>query len=264
MNIIAVDDEHYSLIALEKVLKNALPDASLSCYSNPHDAYADAINRRVDVAFLDIEMPEISGLKLAKKLKDIYRDTNIIFVTGYNQYAVDAFSLQASGYLMKPVTVDAVLKNMEWLRRPFVMATNKRIHIQTFGNFEVFVDGKPLQITRPKPKELLAYLVDKRGTPVTPAQIAAVLWENKFYDRALQKNTQTTISRLIQILDHAGIKEIIVKSYNNIAVDTTKFDCDYYRLLNHEAAAANAYMGEYMTEYSWAEMTAGALADKLG
>lgn len=99
-----------------------------------------------DVAFLDIEMRGMNGLVLAEQLKTIKPKTNIIFVTGYSEHMGDAFKLLASGYLMKPVTPQDIMEQMENLRYPIGKAANpKRVRAQCFGNFEVFLDGEPVQ-----------------------------------------------------------------------------------------------------------------------
>ena len=211
-------------------------------------------------------MDGMSGLLLAKRLKDIYGRTNIIFVTAHDEYKGGAMDLKASGYLLKPFGADDVRAELMDLRNPVSPPNpdeSKGVRIQTFGNFEVFIDGNPLLITRSKAKELLAYLVDRRGASVTSAQIAAVLWEDKPYNRSLQMQTQKAISQLGKILSDAGIKDILVKGWNKLAVDVKRFDCDYYRLLERDPAAVNAYTGEYMAEYSWAEITAGALTTRI-
>lgn len=64
-----------------------------------------------DIAFLDIRMRSMTGLELARKLKDIHPKINIIFVTGYDEYAGEAMRLHASGYIEKPVTEEKFSTN---------------------------------------------------------------------------------------------------------------------------------------------------------
>ena len=123
MNILAVDDERIQLEELEEAIKEAIPDAAVISFRKPKEAleYVKELKTKdshVDLAFLDVEMSVMNGLELAKELKEIYKKTNIVFVTGYSQYAVDAFSVPACDYIMKPVSKDGVLKAMERLRNP--------------------------------------------------------------------------------------------------------------------------------------------------
>jgi len=131
--------------------------------------------------------------------------------------------------------------------------------VKTFGNFDVFIEGKPLVFGRLKAKEAFAYLIDRKGSFVTIAELASILWEEREYDRSMQNQTQVIISSLMKTLRENGIHDIIIKKRNQIAVNKIKINCDYYDYLNWDIAAVNAYKGEYMTNYSWAEMTAGEL-----
>ena len=116
MNIIAVDDEPAVLSLLSKAIQQALPDTALSCFSSAQEAFSYAKEHPVDVAFLDIEMGETSGINLAKALTKFKPDVNIIFVTGHGQYMDEAFRLYASGYVRKPPRVARIEKELSHLR----------------------------------------------------------------------------------------------------------------------------------------------------
>ena len=91
MRIMVVDDEELAVESLVKVIRKVVPDAEISTYLKPTEAFEYLYRNEVDIAFLDIEMTELSGLALAKKCKDIRPTVNVIFVTGYSQYTMDAF-----------------------------------------------------------------------------------------------------------------------------------------------------------------------------
>ncbi len=260
MNILVVDDERPALRAMERVLVKAVPDAALYCFTDPDQALDCARQRRVDIAFLDIEMPKTNGLALAKALKEIQPKLNIIFVTGYSEHAGQAFALRASGYLMKPITLDAAMTELANLRHPVDPKSESKLYVQCFGFFEVYVEGKPLHFERSKAKELFAFLVDRQGASVTTAEIAAALWEDQTYTRSLRNNITKVISCMLATFRGAGLDGVFVKQWNGLAVDTRMLACDYYELLKGDAGAFNRYAGEYMSNYSWAEFTAGALS----
>lgn len=260
MRIIAVDDEPHALRDLAQGIEAAAPGVQVAAFSCPEEALAYARQTPVDVAFLDIEMGKMDGIQLAQQLKLLVPHMNIIFATGYGQYMGSAFSLHASGYVLKPVRAEHIAEELYHLRHPVRPKAGRPIRVRCFGTFDVFVEGRPLTFSRAKPKELLAYLVDRRGATVSAAKIAATLWEDKSYDRSLQKQTQTVISQLMRALREMGIDDIIVKGWNNIAVDTTKFACDYYDFLSGDVSALNLYEGVYLADYSWAEMTTGLLS----
>ncbi|UQZ90937.1 two-component system response regulator [Deltaproteobacteria bacterium Smac51] len=263
MNIIAVDDERLALLVMEQAIMEVVPEAELYCYTSPEEALDHARKKPVDVAFLDIEMDSISGISLALELKQISPTTNIIFVTAHTDYMGYAFSMYASGYVLKPADPARVKLELENLRHPVNPPDEHRLRMQCFGNFEVFLDGRPLSFPRSKSKQLLAYLVDRKGSGVSIPEICAVLWPERDYSISLQKQAQTIIAQMIKTLKDAGLNDLIRKSWNSLSVDTSKFSCDYYELLNGNVAALNKYTGEYMSSYSWAELTAGTLSQKL-
>ena len=137
MKILAVDDEQDALEVLISAIQTCLPDDTIKGFNSPKEALEFAEQHPPDLAFLDIRMPGMSGLELAKRLKKANPKVNVIFSTGFSEYATDAFSLHASGYLMKPISSKDVKKELDNLRNP-VTAPKKRVYIRTFGNFELY------------------------------------------------------------------------------------------------------------------------------
>lgn len=263
MNIIAVDDEFPTLYLLEKAIREAVPEGRLAGFASAREALAYAEGHQVDIAFLDIEMASFDGLTLAGRLKEIRGETNIIFVTGHSRYAAEAFALHASGYILKPVEPIDILREMENLRHPVQAQSAHRVRVNCFGSFAVFVDDKPLLISGAKVKELFAYLVHKNGAAATSAEIASVLWEDRESSQSVKSNTRNVIAQLSRLLKDAGVGDILQRGWNSIAIDAERIACDYHEVLRGNAAALNAYMGEYLREYSWAEWTAAFLNKRV-
>lgn len=259
MNIIAVDDEKLALDALVDSIERTAPGENVTGFRRPAEALAFVQENVCGVAFLDIKMRGMTGLELARQLKDIQGDINIIFVTGYSEYTLDAFRLYASDYLLKPATPEAVRQALEHLRNPIRPEQNKRVRFQCFGNFEIFVDNRPLVFKRAKAKEVLAYLVDRMGASATMGELMTVIWEDGPDTSSRQSNLRNLIADLKSVLSDAGVADIILKSRNSIALDCALVDCDYYDFLDHIPYAVNAYHGEYMAQYPWAEITTAAL-----
>lgn len=259
MNIIAVDDEKLALETLMDSILKVMPGRTVHGFRKPEEALDFARENRCDIAFLDIKMRGMTGLELARQLKDIQGDINIIFVTGFSEYSLDAFRLYASDYLLKPATPGAVRQALEHLRTPVRPAQTQKIRFQCFGNFEAFVDNKPLVFKRAKTKELLAYLVDRMGASATMGELMAVIWEDGPDTSSRQSNLRNLIAELKNVLSDAGVGNIIFKNRNSIAIDCESVDCDYYDFLHHIPYAVNSYHGEYMMQYSWAEITTAAL-----
>ena len=253
MNIIAVDDEYLPLIDLEYTINEAAPNASVVRFESSSEAAQYGSENHIDIAFLDINMPGSSGIELAKMLKETNPAINIIFTTGYDEYALEAFSVQASDYLTKPITVEAVTKTLRHLRTPVEPVAEIKLRIQCFGNFDVFINGKPVYFQRQKAKELLAYLVHKRGTSCTVKEICAAIYDENEDISSPDKQIQTVMSSMMKTLRESDVEDIVIKNYNSISIDVTKVDCDFYRYLEKDPTLVSVYTGEYMTNYAWAE-----------
>ena len=125
------------------------------------------------------------------------------------------------------------------------------------------MDGRPVSFKLARSKEILAYLVDKRGTSATYAELAAVLWEDEDYDRTKQKNLQVYVASLVKTLHGVGVKDLILKDRHGLLMNTSIVDCDFYRFLEGDTRAINAFTGQYMSAYSWAEFTVGYLENQV-
>lgn len=118
MKILAVDDERLALQLLAETVHNVLPNAEIFSCSKVREVMDCIKENTFEIAFLDIRMRAITGLELARRLKDIQPKINIIFVTGYNEYTGEAMQLHASGYIEKPVTEEKVRREVDDLRHP--------------------------------------------------------------------------------------------------------------------------------------------------
>ncbi len=266
MLILALDDEPILLEALAAALRRVQPDAQVLAYTRGMAALQAMQEQRLcpEVVFLDSEMPGMSGIELARRIKEQSPRTNIVFVTGFSQYALEAMELHSSGYIMKPVSEDKLRRELANLRYPRQPAASARIRVQCFGRFEVFVDGRPVEFSRTRAKEVFAYLVSKRGTACSLQEIAAVLFGDEAYTLQLRERTRKLVQAMIQGFAACSAGDPFHKSYNNISVQAELLDCDYYRFLKMDPAAVNAYAGEFMSQYEWAVFVTGYLDRKVG
>lgn len=258
MQILAVDDEKIALEGLVSCIEKALPGEEVAGFRRGDLAIEFASKNPVDIAFLDIEMRGENGLELGNKLKEMYPNINIIFTTGYGEYAGEAFGMHASGYVMKPVTLDKIKKELEELRHPIDEGAKNRVSCKTFGNFEVFVDGKPVEFQYNKSRELFAFLVDRNGALSTIQELIMNLWDDDEPDSHISylKNVRKD---MISTFEKLECSDVIVRQHGRIGIVPNLIDCEYYDFLNHDENARNSYTGEYMIQYSWAEFTNGAL-----
>ena len=264
MRIIALDDKPLQRRALMGAISEAAPDAEITACASAEEVLAlDALDS-YDVAFVDIDMPGMSGIELARELKRTHPRLNVVFVTAYSQFMSDAFELHSSGYLMKPITASKVRTELEDLRRPPITSAENSLFVKCFGDFEVFIGGRPAAFERKKTKELFAYLVDRRGAMCSMADIAAVFWENRSGRMSQQSFLRTLVADLRTTLESAGFPDVIIKRRGEIGLRTDAFECDYYSYLDGNPEAIAAWHGEYMRQYSWAELTAASLSQALG
>lgn len=261
MNYLILDDEPLALEDLEAALRQAAPGGILHGFSLPSEAMKFVEHTPVDVAFLDIELGSASGLSFAKQLKDRWPEAHIVFVTSHEQYAVSAFQIHATGYLLKPASAEQIRRELTFLYGE--AAPQKQVGVRTFGGFEVLVDGKPLRFGRAKVKELLAYLVDRRGMSVSNSEACAVLWEDAAGGGSQKSYYRTIVTELRATLRAAGVEEILRRGYNSLAIVPERLDCDSYRFLSGDPQAVNSYRHDYLPNYSWAEFSVGALEQQF-
>ena len=145
----------------------------------------------------------------------------------------------ATGYLLKPVDEESVKRELTFIYGE--PDRKNHIRVQTFSGFEIFVDGKPVRVGRSKAKELLAYLVDRRGAAVTTAQAYAVLYEDAVNSASGTGYFRNIVRELKNSLKRAGIERILIRSFNSISIVLDEIDCDYYRFLQGDPAAVNQY-----------------------
>ena len=253
MKIIAVDDERISLEGLLDIISEAAPDAELNGFEYPEDALDFLDNHDCNIAFLDVEMAEMSGVELAEQLKLRNPDINIIFATGFEEYRKAAYELHASGYLTKPITVEKVKKELYDLRRP--IPKRKRLRVQTFGNFEAYINGMPVGFKYSKTKELFAYLIDRRGALCPSAELQAVIFEDEGGHASYMKSLRRD---LLATLEGCGCGNVIAQQRGKLGVVPENLDCDYYDWCDGKRMGI-VWSGEYMAQYSWSEYTAGVL-----
>ncbi|MBR1751826.1 MAG: response regulator [Ruminococcus sp.] len=260
MLIFSIDDEKPLLRSAERVIGEAVPGSKILSFSDAADALDAVINDNIvpDVVFSDIEMPGMTGIELALKLKAVAPDVRVIFVTAYSEYAIEAFKVHAHGYLMKPLTTQAVSDELKALDLPYTSDPDK-LSIRCFGHFEVFWKNEPLFFQRKQTKELLAFLVDREGAACSAEDIITALWNEEDDKSACKQRLRNLMSDLRSTLKSIGMDKILIRGRQQMALRCDAVDCDYYRLLQKDISAVNSYRGAYMIDYPWAEMAAAKI-----
>lgn len=250
VRILAVDDEQLMLDALVLQIKRAAPDAEVISFRKSREALEYAQTHWIDAAFLDIRMKGMDGLELGRYLLNIHPEVNIIYCTSYEEHVSEAFrEIRCNGYITKPVDLEAVKNELAHLRSPIKEireVPKKRVFIQCLGYFEIFVDGKSVQFSSTKTKELLAFLVHANGCICGNQEIIAILWEDDnrhdSYYKKLRKD-------LILTLFHLNCLDILIQRRGSLGIDVSKVDCDFY---DWKKENPGEIPFEYMTQYNWA------------
>lgn len=252
MHVICVDDEQPALDNFRFTVASFDDIETLHLFQDSRSALEWAKEHPVDTAFLDIEMPVIHGMTLARCLRELDENIHIVFVTAYAQYALEAFGVSAIGYVLKPYSREDIRRELD---KAALIRPKPRSHIviRTIPNFSVYVEDRMLHIGREKVVELFALLVDHGERGITSGEGISYLWPNRPGDANTQALFRVTYKRLVDALDQEGIANIIETKGNRRFVRVDLVDCDLYRILSGDAQAAKQYTGEYLREYAWAE-----------
>ena len=263
MNSLIVDDRRLIVLDTIELMKEFDPDGIHMGCCDAQEALQLAEQYPMDVALLDVEMPGISGITLGEMLRKRYPRINIIFITSYSQYAADAFRVNASDYLLKPIDPDDLFAALSNLRFESRSELKKRVYVQCFGSFEVFVDDKPVIFKRSRSKELFAFLIDRRGAMITQDQILGILYPEEAVSETLMASVRNYCLDIVKTFDALNCGETIVRGKGQISVDVNQIDCDYLRFLKGDQLAIHGFVGEYMREYEFARETEALLIWKM-
>jgi len=256
-----VDDEQRLLNSLSNAVSHVPEITEAAAFDDEIEALEFAKNNRVDVAFLDIKLHVMDGFTLAKRLIEIHPSISIVFCTGYESYALDAIKMHIdAGYLMKPVRLKDVQEEVAHIINK---NQSRKLTVSCFGEFEVFFEGKPVVFSRRRAKELLAFLIDRRGQIVSVSRLSTELLDEDA-DPVKGKNIiYQAIKSLKSAFESIGAGDIVLTSGGGYSVDCSRIDCDYYRALDGDDSAIKAFDGRYMEQYPWAEETLGYLTRTL-
>src|SRR5690625_3369011 len=132
MKAVLIDDEKMVLTYLEELLSDYETINVVGTFTNPQDGKEFIETEKVDVAFLDINMPEYNGMEIAKDIRKTNPDLMIIFVTAHDEYAIDSFEVQATDYVVKPILkerIDKTIKRIQIKMDKIYKETNIRINL---------------------------------------------------------------------------------------------------------------------------------------
>lgn len=257
MRTILVDDELLALAQFEEECRD-IPEIELvGKFSDAQEALRFASTSPVDFALLDVEMPGMNGIELGKELKKRNPNMILIYVTGHTKYVVETMQMKADYCIMKPydkVDIQDAVMRVKLLSKRL----ESRVKIHTFGQFEIYVENKPVYFGNNKAKELLAVCVDKDGAGVTMEEAIDILWPERPYDEKVKRLYRKAVNAIETVLEELHAEEIFEARRGVCRIIKDKVDCDLYRLRGGQAlenySREQLRQKGYLYEYSWAEM----------
>ena len=262
MKAILVDDERLLLKDLAQLLAAYRDVDVVEQFTAPLSAleYVRG-SAAVDVAFLDINMPDINGLHLAEQLLEVCPSLEIVFITAYDEYAIKAFEINAFDYLLKPVEEQRLEKTSIKLRQ--AVTANKALiekttlRVQFFGRFELLINGNSIRWRSRKAQEFVAFLISRPSKSAQKHVICEALYPDVEEKSALI-NIQSTASRARQSLADSGggIKNIYNNDAYQLVMDNFSSDVQEMQVLckNHPENCAQIkllFKEGYMAENGW-------------
>ncbi len=274
MNFLIVDDERIILEGMEYTLREIVGKKEvIHTASNPMDAIEILKNNKIDVVFSDVDMPGMNGLKLAESIDELSPGTDIIFCTGYAHYSLDAWKTVAKAFILKPVSKDDMKLALDKIIASRIEKTQGGttgngknalpLEAKCFGNFEIFSDGKPVHFSRKKSKEMVAYLIDRKGAMISNGELRSALWEEEEDSEEKKGYIRVLANDIRKSMEDVGVADFLRNDMDCYSVDTSIIDCDYLKFLAGDEKVKNSFTDEYMMQYPWAEVTLSSLLDMV-
>ncbi len=271
MRVLIVEDELDTLSEIEDCLRCYDETIEIEPCSNPLHAIKIGQSRSFDVALLDIQMPEMTGLELAECLSVMSPEMDFIFITAFNNYATEAFDLNAVDYILKPIRQERFNKALAKVRKEIAerekafVNPSGDISIQAFGKMVVSSGDHILKWRRQKSAEIFAYLLHQQGVPVHKEKLCEMMWPEYDLPRALTY-LQTIMYQLRKNTAEIGDNRITIEYADHcyrLHLTGVRYDVDLFLEALHQADQGSAtsldalikaeqlYTGDYFEEEGW-------------
>lgn len=279
MRIVLVDDEYLSITRLKTLLEESkVPGIEVvGEYTDSLKAMDEIQSLQPSVVFLDIVMPHMDGLALGEKIQELLPDVEIVFTTGFDQYALDAFDLHAVDYLLKPIQIsrlEKTLDRLEQINNKHKKSSMSSTIINLFGGLHIVSPDGQTQILKwrtSKAKELFAYLLNHRDEIIYRDTILELFWPESDRDKA-SKQLYTAIYTIRQTLKNYGLEGVqisspLLNSGYKLLLEQTVVDVEQWlsslkalpslekSTVDQHEQVFQMYTGDYLgdCDYLWAE-----------
>lgn len=264
ISAVIIDDERHAIKEIEFYLKMYPEISVLASFINPLEALKMLPELKPQLVFLDIQMPQSMGIDVGSRILDIDPDIEIVFVTAYDQYAMEAFELNAIAYILKPIGQErfenTIRKVTKRIHKTTPVNLNKHLIIQSFGTFKIAWEyEEPLKWRTEKTKEVFAYLLINADKETTRDQIIEAVYRNTDMEKAI-KQLHNAVYYIRKSLQEYGIGKNLIKIHGKycMTLGRIKFDKqEWNKLLKlHEAELSmnqieEIYRGDYLEGADW-------------
>jgi two-component system LytT family response regulator len=281
MKAILIDDERPALRQLEQLLQDVDGIEVTGKFLSAKAGLEHLATEQTDVVFLDIGMPEMNGLTAAEYIQQIDNNIQIVYITAYAQYALEAFEHHALDYLLKPVDPIRFSKTLNRIKtyspvkeRSTKIPTEPEPLVFCFNNLAISPHIDPygkVKWRTSKTKELFAFLIHHKGSRITKDVLLEEIWPHFTPDKAMI-HLHTSIYQIRKIIKQSGLPTTLdfsLESYR-LNIDNLTIDVDFFEskiapvegldTLNESQwrqadLALQLYTGHYFDEqdYQWAK-----------
>lgn len=253
-SVVIVEDEKPILELMKVVVGRNAHCRIIGAFNNPLEALEKLPELKPDIAFLDVEMPKLSGIELAQRLNECCEGTRIVFTTAYKEYALEAFRVCAFDYILKPVMTTAIdrittrlLKEADRTavsNEPAPSPPVLQASIRCLGGFEVrSPKGELVRWPTRKTEELFAYLLCWPGQDISKWKLMDLLWPDMNEERAIH-NLHNTVYRLKKLIKEQDIGMDVAKTGDGYLLKTLDTRYDLLEFLERMSGPGNLKQAE--------------------
>lgn len=266
LNVVIIDDERPAIRALEFLLKDYSDINIVGKYTNAEIAITEMESLKPHVVFLDISMPKLSGMEVTLKLSQINEAIEIVFITAFEQYALEAFELEALDYILKPITPERLEITIQRIRKKNKVnepIPERKFRIKCLGGLQVaWENQEPIKWRAKKTKELFAFLLHNEGKTIPKQEILDQLWYEEMGEKALLQ-LYNGIYYIRKTLEEYGVDKSVLSISSNYTLKLGRVEYDIAQVKALEKTKEigelekmeQLFLGEYLEgeNYSWAE-----------
>ncbi|MDO4503348.1 MAG: response regulator [Coriobacteriia bacterium] len=261
MRAIVVDDEPLMLQAFARMSAPIDDLEVVGSFTDPVQAIDFARKNRVQAAFLDVRMPQMTGDELATALRRDNPDLLVVLISAYDTHARDCNRIGGDYFISKPYRQETLSMVMDKLRL-LALRQRKPLYAQMLGRFVLLRDGEAVPLTG-RAKKILAYVAARRGKEVSNEEIYCALWEGRKYSNVNMKVYYNALKRLRDALEREGLADLLISTANGQMINTSLLDSDYYDWQDAGRDPRVILREGLLCEYPWSEYLIGEIVNGL-